>query len=54
MDEQEQLKYTYRFSLKAEKTGESSDEPGKGEVQSYINDLLGLDDKKSDKNRLPS
>lgn len=54
MDEQEQLKYTYRFTFKSEKTGESRDEPEKGEIQSYINDLLGLDNKKTEKNRLPS
>jgi len=54
MVEQKQLKYSYKFSLRAEKTGEPTEEAGKEELQSFINELLGLDSKRTEKNRLPS
>jgi len=42
--EEPQLKYSYRFRLEASKPGEYDDE-SKGEVQSYINELLGVSQK---------
>jgi len=42
--EEPQLKYSYRFRLEASKPGEFDDE-SKGEVQSYINELLGVSQK---------
>jgi len=37
-----QLKYSYRFRLEAKVPTTFDDETSKAEVQSYINDLLGL------------
>ena len=50
--EQEHKKYSYTFSLMAAKTSEEEAEPERTEVQSYINELLGLEPKKSDKNKI--
>ena len=52
MVEQERKKYSYTFSLMAAKTSEEEAEPERTEVQSYINELLGLEPKKSDKNKI--
>ena len=38
-------KYTYRFRLEAKKPTAFDDEASKSEVQSYINELLGVKDK---------
>ena len=40
-----QLKYSYRFRLEAKKPEVFDEEVTKSEVQSYINDLLGLKDR---------
>jgi len=36
------MKYSYRFRLEARKLGSAQDEPNKAEVQSYINEILGV------------
>jgi len=54
MDEQGTVKYSYKFSFGAAKPDEAKVEADKGEVQSYINELLGLDSRKAEKNRLPA
>jgi hypothetical protein len=54
MEEQKQMKYSYRFSVSASKPGEANDEGEKGEVQSYINELLGLEAERTEKNKLPA
>jgi hypothetical protein len=43
--EEPQLKYSYRFRVEAKKTGVFDDEESKAEVQSYINELLGVEEK---------
>ena len=53
MEEQKQLKYSYKFSYSAPKSKETGSEPEKSEVQSYINELLGLEGSSSQKNKLP-
>jgi hypothetical protein len=57
MTEQEQTKFTYRFNLKAGRIGEipapPKEESEKSELQAYINEVLGLQTRKEDKNALP-
>ena len=43
--EEPQLKYSYRFRVEARKPREFDDPETKAEVQSYINDLLGVREK---------
>ena len=43
--EEPQLKYSYRFRLEAKKTEDLNDEEARSEVQSYINELLGVREK---------
>jgi len=40
--EGQEMKYSYRFRLEARKLGSAQDEPNKAEVQSYINEILGV------------
>jgi len=45
-DEQE-LRYSYRFTLPAGRTGSSAtEEPQKAEIQAYINEVLGVSKRK--------
>ena len=57
MEEQEQSKYNYRFSLSAGRIGPMTapekEELEKSDLQAYINEVLGLQTRKQDKNRLP-
>jgi hypothetical protein len=48
------VKYSYKFSLAAAKGTQAKDESDQAEVQSYINELLGLESKKTEMNRLPA
>ena len=41
-DELQPKKYTYRLRMEAKKTDAFDDERSRAEVQSYINELLGL------------
>jgi hypothetical protein len=43
--EEPQLKYSYRFRVEAKKSGAFDDAESRAEVQSYINELLGVKDK---------
>jgi protoporphyrinogen oxidase len=43
--EEPQLKYSYRFRVEAKRQDAFDDEESKAEVQSYINELLGVSDK---------
>jgi hypothetical protein len=43
--EEPQLRYTYRFRVEAKKTDPFDDAESRAEVQSYINDLLGVKEK---------
>ena len=46
LSNQEQTpKYTYKFRLEAKTPAAFDDEASKAEVQSYINELLGVKDK---------
>ena len=54
MEEQTKVKYSYRFSLAAGKSAEIKDESEKAEVQSYINDILGLESTKNDRRIVPA
>jgi hypothetical protein len=50
--EEQDMKYTYKYTFFSKKgTGSESDEPSKTELQSYINDLLGIKKDSAD-NRL--
>ena len=52
MSEQEpRLRYRYQFKLDAKGPMAFTDEESKAEVQSYINDLLGLKDQASSRER---
>jgi hypothetical protein len=57
MAQQEQTKYSYKFNLKAGRIGEITappgEEPERSELQAYINEVLGLENRKQDKNRIP-
>jgi len=48
-DTETQLKYTYRFRLEAKKPDAFDDQETKAEVQSYINELLGVKDEPREK-----
>jgi len=50
-DTEPQLKYSYKFRLEAKQPQVFDEEVTKSEVQSYINDLLGVKDKPLEKNR---
>ena len=54
MAEQGRLRYNYRFNFVSTIPGETKDEPEKNELQAYINEVLGLESKKSEKNRVSS
>ena len=41
-DSETQLKYSYKFRLEAKNPTTFDDETAKAEVQSYINELLGV------------
>lgn len=43
--EEPQLKYSYRYRLEAKKSSGFDDDESRAEVQSYINELLGMKDK---------
>jgi len=44
-EEPQPKKYTYRLRLEAKKSSAFDDETQRAEVQSYINDLLGVKDR---------
>jgi len=46
-----QLKYNYRFKLEAKMPDKFDDEASRSEVQSYINELLGVREKPRDGSR---
>ena len=50
--EETQLRYSYRFRQDARSPGVFSEEEAKTEVQSYINELLGIKDKLGNKDLL--
>ena len=41
-DKETQLKYTYRFRVEAKEPAVFDEDESKAEIQSYINELLGL------------
>jgi len=47
--EEPQLKYSYRFRVEAKKSDAFDDPESRAEVQSYINELLGLKDQPREK-----
>jgi len=48
-DKEPQLKYTYRFRVEAKQPTAFEEDESKAEVQSYINELLGLKEKAREK-----
>jgi hypothetical protein len=48
-DNEPQLKYSYRFRVEAKDLTPFEDEESKAEVQSYINELLGLRERSREK-----
>jgi hypothetical protein len=48
-DEEPKLKYSYRFRVEAKQPEVFDNETEKAEVQSYINELLGLKGRLGDK-----
>jgi hypothetical protein len=49
-----QLKYTYRFRVEAKNPVVFDEETSRAEVQSYINELLGVKDKPRERLQPPS
>jgi len=47
--EEPQLKYSYRFRVEAKKPGVFDDAEMKAEVQTYINELLGIKEKSANR-----
>jgi len=44
---EQRLKYSYKFTLKAQETSRSPEDPStKAEIQAYINEVLGIKPKK--------
>ena len=53
--EEPMAKYSYTFRLQAMKLGENGlDQPSKGEIQTYINEVLGITAKRSEKDQWAS
>ena len=48
-DTETQLKYSYRFRVEAKPVAVFDEEESKAEVQSYINELLGVKDRPREK-----
>jgi len=48
-EEPQPKKYTYRLRLEAKKTSAFDEETSRAEVQSYINDLLGVKERLENK-----